>query len=398
MTIGEEDKVEIDDAIDSVVDDIIPGDALDKKQPQKIEKQEPLKKLSVREAINVALDEQDDKSKDKTPHKLGERKTENADTKTDDKSTQKVEKPAAPALVEKIQSKFSAPKGWTKEAKAEFDKLPEVVKASVAKREDEASNGFKEYGEKTRALEQYENLVKQYIPDHQNYGLTAPQMVERTFLWLKALQNPNKTTAVNSLKQLAQSFGLDNELAQAYVQNNSQPQHNVQQNNQQVIPQIPLEVIQTIQNLQSQVGNLRNEHNQNSTQVAQQQITKWSADKPHFDKVRGQMRILIESGAVPLKNGEIDLDEAYTRACRVDPEIYQEMLDAELIKKDEEFAAKEAERKAKQIENVNRARRANISIRPSAPSSPIQVDKNSKPKRMSVRESIDAALVESKGT
>ena len=54
-------------------------------------------------------------------------------------------------------------------------------------------------------------------------------------------------------------------------------------------------------------------------------LSNWSRDKPFYEDVRVLMASGIESGAVPLKNGAIDLDGAYAFACAAHPQIREQL-------------------------------------------------------------------------
>jgi hypothetical protein len=135
-------------------------------------------------------------------------------------------------------------------------------------------------------------------------------------------------------------------------------------------------------------------------QRAQAIVEDWRKDKPHFEKVRGSMHVLLTNKLVPLKpNGEFDLDEAYQRAVRADPELFAQVQAEELEKHKEKL---EAEAKAGRERNrkqgdVARSKRANVSLKPNAP---VVVNdlKNEKGRQMTVRESIELAKKEVRGT
>jgi hypothetical protein len=85
----------------------------------------------------------------------------------------------------------------------------------------------------------------------------------------------------------------------------------------------------------------------------------------------------IQSGAVPLLNGKVDLDGAYQFACAADPEIREELYKERLG----------AERKA-QREQAEKARRSSASLSPFAPGSNNSVGAPKSKRGRSVRESI----------
>ena len=362
-------------------------------------KEEKAPRLSIRESIEAARKEHTPKE-DKKEHKEDddndkEVKASADKTKEDDKTPEKnKDKEIEPKVAATTSKKFEAPKGWTADAKKHFDTLPEAVKESIAKRENEASDGFKQYGDKVKVLDTYENLVKTYVPDHQKFGVDGPGMVERTFQWFKAISNTDKTQAVNSLKQLAKSFRLEEELNKAYgiTQTNVQPQAT----QTDVKTNAPADNSE-LAALKAKIESLENVHTQTAQQTVNQEVMNWAKDKPHFEKVRAAMRGLIEAGLVEMKDGKPDLDNAYEQACRRDPVIHQEMLDKALADREAEIEAKRKAKIEENANNVRRSRNASASLKPSAPTV-ITEPANSKPKRLSIRESIRSAVEEVRGT
>ena len=225
--------------------DRIPNDPLDNGNvdDNHAENTKPDRKLSIREALSEAVkksnnddidavkpqnksvknktnkeeaeenegNNEDETKGEETPIKAVKTQEKKNTAEKPDTSDEDTDKPA------KQESKSKAPVGWTKEAKAKWDSLPTEVRDAVAKREKEVSDGFKQYGEKAQDLQKYETLIGQYGADYQQYGFNHPsQLVERAFQWVHALRNPNKAVALNSFKQLAQSLGIEGELAKAY--------------------------------------------------------------------------------------------------------------------------------------------------------------------------------------
>lgn len=394
------------EGLDDATDDSLPGDPPEAAPKRAPAKEEKLPKMSIREAITNAKDKLEGKEEKKDvtskpapkkeevkkeAKKVPERNiqptkvealNEDEDTSTSEEDSPPVEdKPKVVAT-----SKYAAPVGWTKEAKAEFNTLPEHVKASVAKREEEVSKGFKEYGEKAKQLEVYENLVKHHAPDHQQIGVTAPQLVDRLFQWFNSIRSPDKAHAVNSFKQLARNFNLEKELSESYGSVASgEEQHTNPENSE-------------LAQLRQELAQLKGSITQNNAQSAQARVNSWAKDKPHFEKVRNVMRALLESGVIPEKDGWLDLDTAYDRAVKADPELSQLALQEALEKKEAEFADSLAQKEAKRKADLERAKKANVSLKSGAPAANQTQGKASDKKKLSVRDSILLARQEVRGT
>jgi hypothetical protein len=89
------------------------------------------------------------------------------------------------------------PPGWSVAAKAAFDVLPEPVKAAVAKREEEISNGFAKLAE-YKGMEQYAEMARQN-------GKTLPDVLAAYRSAETTLQND----PVNGIVQLSQMYNAN---------------------------------------------------------------------------------------------------------------------------------------------------------------------------------------------
>lgn len=331
------------------------------------------------------------------------------------------EKPAEGAEVapEKPEDKVAAPAAWAKDAKAEWDKLPKNVQAAVLKREQDVQKGVDELKGKYADIDAAINPHSEAIRRH---GHTNAQAVSQLFNWFAALAaNPDA-----AFPALAKSFNIDlRKYAPALVQNpapaavnGTNPPAQVQPaangDGTQVAAQaaaaqaggIPPELTQYIQGLEQKIAQLGSAFQQKigsveSTFAAQNQektqqlLSTWSNGKSHFEKVRGLMAQLIQSGTVPLKNGQVDLDGAYNKAIWMDDDTRAELQAAEVVRIAAEQKKQAEAAKAAQAAAVVQARKAaGGGIFPSAPGNGAAIGGGKQKKGISVRDSLKAAIDE----
>jgi hypothetical protein len=138
-----------------------------------------------------------------------------------------------------------------------------------------------------------------------------------------------------------------------------------------------------------QLGAVQTTFQRESEEKTNNILMNWAKDKPHFEAVRGMMAQFIQSGAVPLKEGQVDLDRAYDMAVFANPEVRTKLLAdqqaaAEKARKDKDIAALK-----KQQEDATKARKASTSIGVGAPGSAGAANATAKRgKGKSVRESL----------
>lgn len=288
--------------------------------------------------------------------------------------------------------KLRPPVGWTREGKASWDSLPPDVQKSVLKREEEFSNGIKQYADKAKSFDELDQVIAPYKQMISSYGVTLAQTVDRLFKWMNALSHQDMNVKTNAFKSLAQSFGFDiSSLAQ------TSSGENKTENTNSFDPSI---IDQRLSPVLSEVQALKQQQQEAQAAAAAQMIAQWSKDKPYFNDVRTDMYRLIESGAVPpLQNGDIDLDTAYNKAIRLNEQVWDSIQLEQQAKKDEEAriqAEKEAKAKAEQL---RKAQRMNVAVKSAAPSmrvnSAMNANRQQAPnKRESIRDSIRRSFQE----
>jgi len=398
----QEDFINESEGVDEPVDTGVKADG-----KMGTDKREPAKPQSIRDSIKDAI-----KQESKTPEEKAEERNKNLEKAREvrkikaeerksasvvDTNTSSIDKPDTSKTanvgkdVSTPKTEVQPPNGWTKQAKALWDSLPDDIKQSVAKREKEASDGFKTYGEIKKKYDELDAVLAPRRAAIQRWGATEAQTVDRLFQWMEALSGPNK---INSWVALGQNFGINlNDVLRLNQAGAGAATAAPQQTSQQPqAAQVPEAVKNYVESALGQVGQyLTNQREQ----AAGSYLSSWAQDKPHFEQVRRAMYGLISSGAVPLKDGMPDLDTAYQWACHADPGIRSE-LEAAAKEAAEAKAAEDAQKaEAARIVKLNSARRAASSIRPTAPTPPSsRASAGNSGKPQSARDSIKAAISE----
>jgi hypothetical protein len=306
------------------------------------------------------------------------------------------EAPAGEAAAPAEKPAAAAPTAWPKEAKEAWAALPAPVQAAVLKREVDTQKGVDELKGKYIELDQ---AIAPHVDAIRRHGHTPAQAVNQMFAWFQALAgNPDV-----AFPALLRSFNYDPAklapkptaqpaaAAPADGKKPDQPDAPISPAVQQYIDGITGKLAQLENAFTQQIGQVQSTFQQQSEAKTQEVLMNWAKDKPHFEKVRVLMSQLIASGAVPLKDGRVDLDGAYEQAIWANPEVraeVQQAAQAEAEKKVKDAAAKE---KAAQQAAADKARRADVSLRPSAPG---EAPKPKGKKGVSVRESLKQAMEE----
>lgn len=318
-------------------------------------------------------DEDDDSTLDKNndekeeSEEESEEKDENDTNQEEDKSDK-----------EELKKKYKPPPGFSKASKEKFYDLPEHVLADIAKREKEVSDGFAQYGQKVHAFNELAQVISPRMDAIQRYGSTPAQTVDRLFKWMEALSGPNKEHAARELLKNFQINLGDGSNSEANASPNSEPTiHPALQN---VLTEMYGKLTQVEQGTVAQ-----------RKQASEAHINGWAKDKPHFERVRGVMHDLISSGTVPLSSKDNityeDLDLAYQKAIRLDDELFAQVQGEKEEAKRKAAAKLAAKNSSARQAELQRAKTAGSSIKPSNRSGS-NGQLNGKPPKINENESV----------
>lgn len=258
---------------------------------------------------------------------------------------EKVETPEAPQV--EVPPARKAPSSWKPAAQEAFLKAdrgealtPEEIRIltqEAERRENDFHKGVSEFKTHSERAKAYDQAVAPYQQHLQSLGVDGPTAFKHLIQADYTLRTSDPMTKAQYFRQLAQQYGVDL---------NIEPQH----------------VDQQTQYLMSQLNELRQQQqlwqNQFATQEqtrANQELTQFATDeRPHFEAVRGEMATLLETGSAKT------LQEAYDMAVWMRPDIRQTLLDQQRA---------EAQRKALEQAQTQRAKAAAVSVKGSSPMS-----------------------------
>ena len=231
----------------------------------------------------------------------------------------------------------AAPVSWSAEAKALWASAPPALQQAVLKREQEASNGIRQYSEK---VAQFEQALAPVAQEAQRRGMSPDDAIKRlidgnTFI---------ETQPEQAILWLAQKNGID--LANL-ASNPPAPQ--------QARPDPAYaQVSQTVQTLEQRLQQI--EFGNNLT-VAQQ----FAASKPHYADVEDQLPAFIREvqKLEPGLTGLPLLEKAYDRAIWLNPDVRAKIQASE---RETAEKARQAEVQAK----AQQAAKAAISVKGSS--------------------------------
>lgn len=303
-----------------------------------------------------------------------------------------------------------APAALTKEEKELWETLPTKMQEAFLRRESDTQKGIDNLKAKYKPIEDALSPIRPLL---QQRGLTEAHAVKQLFDWHAALSSPHRVSQINAFKALAQSHGVDINLlapqtpVQPPVEQVPQQTQNLDSNNPfaQIQPLLQQAISPIQQKLDAYEAQLHNQR----LEAANKELSTFSADKPHFEKVRVRMAEILTTASQ--FGRPIGLQEAYDEAVWGMPELRSEIMQeqearrqAEVLAQQEayqkkiqdEFLAKQKEQeeelaKRRELEAAEKARRASVSPRSTAPVGAVPMNRGPR-KAQSVADTIRASL------
>lgn len=255
------------------------------------------------------------------------------------------------------------PPSWTVKSKADWDRLPEHVRADIAKRESEVSQGFS-------ALKDYRDL-KPYAEMATKHGTTISAALKN----YTGIETMLKNDLGQGIAQILQNFGLNqtqavqffSEMTRKYggAQGNSYPNTSAVGSSPQNGDPLYNILNPFIEPLKQEVTSLRQklssreEADRNASQQSLAKAIETFSGRPenrYFSDLEETITRLFETGMVPLSgNHEGDLQTAYNLAAQMNSDVREALIDQRLREQ------KDGERKKEQ-EAASKAKQASRSL------------------------------------
>ena len=234
------------------------------------------------------------------------------------------------------------PASWKKDYHETWNLADDKLKQYAWQRESEMKAGVEPLISKAQFADQMQEVLNPYMNTIQGLGIDAPKAVKALMEADHALRYSNPQEKRQYFARLAQSYGVNlNDMG------NDLPQQ--------------VHVDPTIYALQNELNNVRGEvmgwkqqQEQQQNQALLGEINNFSQKAEHFEEARPAMIQLLQSGMAT------DLDDAYDKAIRLNPELFDAVQSGRQAEVD-------AAKRAAANTAAKRARAAAVSVKGSTP-------------------------------
>lgn len=201
------------------------------------------------------------------------------------------------------------PNSWTPKVREHWAKLPQEVRAEIAKRELEIQQGLSRSGDARKFADQFAEVVRPFEGLIRAQNSTPLQAVQNLMTTAAGLSMGSPAQKAQIVANIIQNYGVDIATLDKVLvgQDVSGPNDEIAKLiDQRLAP---------VQQLMQQVENAKRQNQQRSAESVQTEISQFSSDpaNEHFEAVRNDMADLMEIAA---KRGQqMTLADAYKRAC-----------------------------------------------------------------------------------
>lgn len=212
-----------------------------------------------------------------------------------------------------------APRGLSPQAREEWANTPESVRREYAKRERDYENGIKQYAQHARRAQAMDSVLQPY---NQLLAMNGgPQNILPGLLQTASiLQMGSPQQKAQQTAALIKQFGIDIKTLDGFLVGDT-PKVSEEDRIQQAIDQ---RLQPVLQHYQQQEQARRQEQDTQLTNELQQ----FAQSHEFYNDVAADMADLLDMAAQ--RNTPMSLDEAYNKACAMNPQISQVIKNREL--------------------------------------------------------------------
>lgn len=239
-------------------------------------------------------------------------------------------KPESKAAEDSAAKRPPRPSSWKKEYWEKWDQLAESdpgLADYLGQREQQYAQGVSTYKAEADRGKELQTILEPHAVRFQAFGVTPGAYVDRLLKMDQVLSTGTVQEKMNMLQAIAAAIGLGGQPAQGTSQ--APP------------AQIPPELLQTMNGLQTEVQRMKQAEEARAQAAYQREIDTFAAKAPYLDELQEPMALLLEKGLAT------DLDDAYHKALAWNPELSAKAHAAQRSEQERQEAAKQTAARAR---------------------------------------------------
>ncbi|WP_047236939.1 hypothetical protein [Chromobacterium subtsugae] len=214
--------------------------------------------------------------------------------------------PAADASAAQPAAATAPPASWSAEARPHWEKIPPEAQQYIATREAQMQQQFSRMDDERQTGRQFREALKPFEHTIRQFNVPPVVAAQHLFAADAALRYGNPAQKIDMVHQILRDYGIPLDAVAQYQPQQVDPAFAAMQQRLQQLEQMQLQGVQ--QQHEAQQADM------------QRQIEAFQQGKPHFEQVRGDMAVLLQSGMAS------SLDDAYERAVWARPDLRQNLI------------------------------------------------------------------------
>lgn len=269
------------------------------------------------ENTDIGLGEEESNIDEKDPVETAE-KVEQTEEQKPEKITKRREKQGdevAAKGAKESKDSVKAPVDWSPKEREDWSKIPRPLQDKIINREKEMAQAMSGTADARKTHDYIDHLAKSYAPVLAAEGVSSPlQAIDGLFKTVASLRLGTPQDKAAKMAQMIQHYGIDIGTLDSVLAGQA-PKANPNQEIEQMLDKRMAPVNQ----LMNHLGQIQQNQATQSQQKATDGVKQFAEGHEFLDDVRMDMADLIDMAA---KQGrELTLEQAYDRACAVNPEI-----------------------------------------------------------------------------
>jgi hypothetical protein len=230
------------------------------------------------------------------------------------------------------------PASWKKDYHELWNSADDKLKEYAYQREEQMRRGVESVLTKAQFADQINEVINPYVDTIRGLGLEPAQAISALMQADHILRTGSADQKAQYFQQLAQQYGI--QLGETAPQTTQAPQYS--------------SLVNELNNLRGQFMGMKQAQESAQNQQLMTEIDAFAQKAEHFEDARPTMIQLLQSGLAT------DLQDAYDKAVRFDPALFEQVQQAQ--------QAKAAAEKSAQLNRAAKAARAAaVSVRSSTP-------------------------------
>ncbi len=278
----------------------------------------------------------EDEPQDETPEGEPEPESQGEPEAQDEPEPEAAESKDEPKA--ELKDSIKAPEDWSPKNRSAWSKIPPEMQLVVAEREQEFK-AFKQEAQEAMQVKGFvDDLQGKYAQVLAAEGVSAPQAIQGLFETVAQLRIGSPAQKAQTLKNIIHEYGIDPQSLNVATGGEMTPE----QQQQSEIDRLVQERMAPMQQMFDQMQNAQQQQQHQSVQTAQSEVQQFAESAEFINDVRNDMADLFDMAAA--KGITLTLEDAYNKACAMNPEI-SDILQQRQMEKLQQQAAEELQGK-----------------------------------------------------